>query len=49
MPPEAGIWISGQIPGSRLEIFEHSSHCPFLEEPDRFNRVLGEWAGSLRG
>jgi len=49
MPPEAGTWISEQIPGSRLEIFEHSSHCPFLEEPDRFNQVLGEWAASLRG
>jgi non-heme chloroperoxidase len=48
-PPEAGIWISEQIPGSRLEIFEHSSHCPFLEEPDRFNRVLVEWAASIPG
>jgi non-heme chloroperoxidase len=46
-PPEAGAWISEQIPGSRLEIFERSSHCPFLEEPDRFNQVLCEWAASL--
>jgi non-heme chloroperoxidase len=46
-PPEAGIWISEQIPGSRLEIFEHSSHCPFLEEPDRFNEVLLEWSANL--
>ena len=46
-PPEAGIWISEQIPGSRLEIFERSSHCPFLEEPDRFNEVLLEWAANL--
>lgn len=48
-PPAAGAWISEQIPGSRLEIFEHSSHCPFLEEPDRFNEVLREWAANLRG
>jgi non-heme chloroperoxidase len=47
-PPEAGKWISEQIPGSRLEIFEHSSHCPFLEEPDRFNEVLREWTANLR-
>jgi non-heme chloroperoxidase len=46
-PPEAGTWISERIPGSRLEIFEHSSHCPFLEEPGRFNQVLGEWVASL--
>jgi non-heme chloroperoxidase len=48
-PPEAGIWISEQIPGSRLEIFERSSHCPFLEEPERFNEVLLDWAANLSG
>jgi pimeloyl-ACP methyl ester carboxylesterase len=46
-PPEAGTWISEQIPGSHLEMFEHSSHCPFLEEPARFNQVLREWIASL--
>jgi hypothetical protein len=26
---------------------KHSSHIPFLEEADRFNTVLGEFAASL--
>jgi len=28
------------IPGSRLVIFERSSHLPFLEEPERFKREV---------
>ena len=46
-PPEAGEYISSQIPGARFELFEQSSHVPFLEEADRFNRVVGEFAASL--
>lgn len=28
------------IPNARLEVFEHSRHFPFLEEPDKFFRVM---------
>jgi non-heme chloroperoxidase len=45
--PEVGEWIAGQIPGARLEIFESSSHCPFYEEAERFNAILGAWAEGL--
>ena len=31
------------IPGSRLVIFERSSHLPFLEEPERFKREVDEF------
>ncbi|MGC5016853.1 proline iminopeptidase-family hydrolase [Streptosporangium sp. DT93] len=31
------------IPDVRWEIFEHSSHVPNLEEPDRFREVVGEF------
>ncbi len=31
------------IPNARLEIFQHSRHFPFLEEPDKFFRVLREF------
>src|SRR5438105_11536896 len=32
--PAAGRWIAETMPDARLEIFERSSHCPFLEERD---------------
>ena len=35
--------IHKAIPGSRLVIFERSSHLPFLEEPDRFKREVEEF------
>ncbi|MHB1929778.1 MAG: alpha/beta fold hydrolase [Acidimicrobiales bacterium] len=46
-PPEAGAWIAERIPGARLEVFESSSHCPFHEEAERFNAVLGAWVDDL--
>jgi pimeloyl-ACP methyl ester carboxylesterase len=38
-----GEWLTKTLPAGRLAVFEHSGHCPFLEEPDRFNAVLGEF------
>ncbi len=31
------------IEGSRFELFESSSHMPFLEEPDRFDQVMRDF------
>jgi proline iminopeptidase len=31
------------IPNARLEVFEHSRHFPFIEEPDKFFRVIQEF------
>jgi proline-specific peptidase len=31
------------IPNSRWVLFEQSSHMPFVEEPDRYMKVLGEF------
>jgi proline iminopeptidase len=31
------------IPRARLKVFEHSRHFPFLEEPDKFLRVVREF------
>ncbi len=42
--PDAGRYIAGEIPNARFEVFEQSSHCPFLEETDRFNRLVGQFA-----
>jgi len=42
-PKEVAIWMADQIPNSRLEIFsasEKGSHFMFLENPNKFNRVV---------
>jgi len=46
-PPDAGRYIASQIPNARFELFEQSSHCPFLEETERFNQMVGEFAASV--
>jgi non-heme chloroperoxidase len=45
--PAAGRWIAEAVPGARLEIFDRSSHCPFLEEPDAFNHALASFLKEL--
>jgi pimeloyl-ACP methyl ester carboxylesterase len=42
-PSAVGAWLADAVPGSRLELFEHSGHLPFLEEPEHFHRVLRAW------
>ncbi|HVD02780.1 MAG TPA: alpha/beta hydrolase [Candidatus Dormibacteraeota bacterium] len=46
-PPEAGRFLASQIPDARFELFEDSSHCPFLEEPDRFNAMVADFAKAV--
>ena len=46
-PPEAGEYIASQIPGARFELFEHSSHVPFIEETERFNAMVSEFATAI--
>ena len=35
--------IAAGIRGARLEIFERSAHMPFVEEPERYLQVLGDF------
>jgi pimeloyl-[acyl-carrier protein] methyl ester esterase len=37
------------IKGAQLVLFEESAHSPHLEEPDRFNEVVGAFLGSGTG
>ena len=37
------------IPGSQLAVFEESGHAPQLEEPERFNEVVGAFLGNASG
>jgi pimeloyl-ACP methyl ester carboxylesterase len=43
IPVEQGRATHEAIPGSRLEIFEHTGHFPHCEHPDRFVKVLIEF------
>ncbi len=38
-----GEWCTANIPGSELIVFEHSGHCPQLEEPARCVATVTEW------
>lgn len=39
--------VAEHTPDAKLEWFSNSSHCPFLEEPERFNSVLSEFIEGL--
>jgi pimeloyl-ACP methyl ester carboxylesterase len=39
--------VAELVPDARFELFEDSGHCPTIEEPERFNRVLGDFVDSL--
>ena len=44
--PAAAHHILRCCPTAQASLYEGVGHSPFLEEPDRFNRVLREFAGS---
>ena len=39
-------WLAAHAPAD-LEIFEHSGHCPMWEEPELWNRTVGDWIAAL--
>jgi microsomal epoxide hydrolase len=41
---ETGEWLKRALPGARVEIFEDAGHYLFLDDPDRFNAVVDEFA-----
>jgi pimeloyl-ACP methyl ester carboxylesterase len=46
VPWKSQVWIGSQIPGSRVEIFEQNeggNHFMFMENPDKFNRIVREF------
>jgi pimeloyl-ACP methyl ester carboxylesterase len=48
VPWKSQVWIANQIRGSRLEIFEESeggNHFMFVENPEKFNRIVREFIG----
>ena len=47
IPVAAGEHLEREIPNAKLVLFEDSCHCPFIEETDRFNRIVDEFIGNL--
>ena len=45
-PPSFAEELARAIPRARLEVFERSGHYPFVEEPRRFARLVGEFLAS---
>ena len=46
IPAANAPWIAERIPGAELVMFEHSSHCPFIEEREAFNAKVAAFVGS---
>jgi proline iminopeptidase len=44
--PSTAWKIHNAIPGSRWEVFEHSGHLPYYEEPEKFVQVVGDFLGT---
>jgi pimeloyl-ACP methyl ester carboxylesterase len=44
-PPSSGEWLARHFPDARHVVFEESGHCPFLEEPEKFNDELKAFIG----
>jgi non-heme chloroperoxidase len=43
--PTAGVrYMADRIPNARFASFEHSGHCPFIEERERFNEEIRDFA-----
>ncbi|MBI5699436.1 alpha/beta fold hydrolase [Candidatus Saganbacteria bacterium] len=45
--PAAAAYLHDGIAGAEIKIFERSGHAPFLDWPDKFNRVLKEFILTL--
>jgi non-heme chloroperoxidase len=44
-PEGLGEYMQKQVSDSRLITFEESGHCPFWEEPEKFNQEVAKFAG----
>lgn len=41
---DEGELLKAKVPGARVEVFENSGHVLFMDEPERFNTLLEEFA-----
>ena len=43
MPLPAAHWLAEHLPQAQLEIFPGAAHAPFLNDPERFTRLIGDF------
>ena len=43
---QGSAWVGENIPGARTEFFENSGHMLFWDEPDKFNKLVGEFVAN---
>lgn len=43
MPLAAACWLQETLPNAQLDTFPGAAHAPFLNDPDRFARLLGDF------
>jgi pimeloyl-ACP methyl ester carboxylesterase len=43
VPVSAAELVASSMPRAELVVFDESGHCPFLDEPERFNDVLARF------
>ncbi len=49
LTPACALRMHAALPESRIRVFQNSSHCPFLEEPDAYFAVLQAFLDEHRG
>ena len=47
LPTESVKYVHENITDSRFSVYDESNHCPFLEEPERFNCEVEAFIGAL--
>lgn len=48
MPLAAAQWLADRLPQARLEVFADAAHAPFLNDPERFARLVGDYLHGSR-
>ena len=48
MPLPTAHWLADRLPRGRLEVFADAAHAPFLNDPGRFARLVGEFLHASR-
>ncbi len=47
MPLAAAQWLQSRLPQAQLEVFPVAAHAPFLNDPERFATLVGDYCHAL--
>ena len=48
MPLHAAQWLNATLPNAQLEVFAGAAHAPFLNDPERFATLIGDFCHALQ-